>query len=169
MRLTKVAVKLPLWVGNYTGAAVHFATAALHNSWQRRRYRHQQVGTAANQPLGFAVAAMAAGPFVDQLHSAETKVLPRPQVCGRCCASERREEFVLNYIQAGGGASRQQPGVDSTETLKVTHCDAILIVIKVVKVPIQQLQQKDKALKRALFNSCDTGSPNPAARKQTNN
>lgn len=54
VRLTKVAVKLPLWVGNYTAAAVHFPTAALHNSWQRRRYRYQQVGTAANQPLSFS-------------------------------------------------------------------------------------------------------------------
>lgn len=60
---------------------------------------------------------MAAGPFVDQLHSAETKVLPRPRVCGRCCVSQwQREEFIFNSIQAGGAASRQQPGVDSTET-----------------------------------------------------
>lgn len=53
VRLTKVAVKLPLWVGNYTGAAVRFPNAALNNSWQPSRYRHQQVGTAANQPHAF--------------------------------------------------------------------------------------------------------------------
>lgn len=71
VRLTEVAVKLPIWVGNYTVAAVHFPTAALPNSWQRRKYRHQQVGTAANQPLPLLQEQQQQ--LNDRLRSGETK------------------------------------------------------------------------------------------------